>query len=67
VSPSEESADGLWVGVMGRGDESLSSEAGCWESCVYIWTGIADAATGGGVHPWLSSDVSVSEPESEDV
>ena len=46
MSPSEESADGPWVGIMGRGDESLSSETGFWESCVYIWTGIADVATG---------------------
>ena len=28
VSPSEESEDGPWVGVMCRGDESLSSQAG---------------------------------------
>jgi len=47
MSPSEELADGPWVGIMGCGDESLSSETGFWESCVYIWTGIADAATGG--------------------
>ena len=67
MSPSEESEDGPQVGVMCRSDESLSSQAGVWDSGVYIWTGIADAATGGGVHPLLSSDVSASEPESEDV
>ena len=47
MSPSEESEDGPQVGVMCHGDESLSSQAGVWDGGVYVWTGIADAATGG--------------------
>ena len=66
-APRDTCVSTLRVGVMCCGDESLSSQAGVWDGGVYIWTGIADAATGGGVHPSLSSDMSASEPESEDV
>jgi len=62
ASVSEESDDVAWMGVIGHGDE-LSCAVGLADTSGKI----CDGGRGGGIHPWLSSDVSVSDDESDDV
>jgi len=62
LSVLEESDDVVQMGVIGCGDE-FPCAVGLGDTLGKI----CDGSRGGGIHPWLSSDVSVLDDESDDV